>query len=119
MKTDYTLHKEHGILECHVYSIKNSDLLKKEDDISERLGIPSVKEKIYGVPAKIVINIKNLEEIIYFIPNKIEIYEEGNFVEGTHIEFKDNLDFIVLIPFEEFKELYFDYIDLKVENNGI
>ena len=33
------------------------------------------------MPAKIVINIKNLEEIIYFIPNKIEIYEEGNFVD--------------------------------------
>jgi len=119
MKTEYKLHKKEGILECYVYSIKNSDLLKKEDDLNERLGIPSIKEKIYGVPAKIVIDINNLGGIIYFIPNKIEIYEEGNFTEGIYIEFKDNLDFIVLIPFEEFKELYFDYVNLKVDNNGI
>ena len=56
-----------------------------------------------------VIDFKCLGDPNFFTPNKIEIYEEGNFVEGVHIDFKEDVDFVFLIEFEEFKKMYLEY----------
>jgi hypothetical protein len=47
--------------------------------------------------------------ISFFTPNKAEIYEEGNFTDATHVEFEDDLDFVLLVSFEEFKKIYYEY----------
>lgn len=111
---EYKLHKEQGILECYVYSIKNSEIEKqiKQKEENERLGIISdedEEEKIYGEPIEIVINLNSAGGISFFTPNKVELYEEGNFTNGVHVEFKENLDFVLLIEFKEFKKLYLEY----------
>lgn len=111
----YKFYKEQGILECYVYSIKNADIEKKilEDKQNEKLGIDiddeNAENKIYGEPIEMVVNFKELGDPIFFTPNKVELYEEFNFEEGIHVEFSKDLDFVFLISFEEFKELYFEY----------
>jgi len=111
---EYKLYKEQGILECYVYSVKNSELEKKllQKQQNEKLGIESDFEeddKIYGEPIQMVIDFKALGDPIFFTPNKVELFEEENFVDGVHIEFGEDLDFVFLISFEEFKKLYYEY----------
>ena len=111
---EHKLYKEQGILECYVYSIKNSEIEKqlKQKAENERLGITSdedEEEKIYGESIEIVINLNSNGGVSFFTPNKVELFEEGNSVDGVHVEFKDDLDFVFLISFEEFKKLYFEY----------
>ena len=37
------------------------------------------------------------------------MYEEGTFEDATHVEFEDDLDFVLLVSFEEFKKIYYEY----------
>ena len=110
---EYNFLKEHGILECYAYSIKNSELEKKlrQKEQNERLGIEDDEdnEDVYGEPIKMVIDFDALGGIGFFTPNKVEIYEEGNFVEGTYVEFNADLNFVLLIDFENFKTIYYKY----------
>lgn len=105
--------KDQGILECYAYSVKNSEIEKKilEKEQNEKLGIVDSEEetKIYGEPIKMVVDFRSLGDPMFFTPNKIEIYEEGNFVDGVHIEFGEDTDFVFLIDFEEFKKIYYEY----------
>jgi len=114
---EYRLYKEQGILQCYVYSIKNSEIEKqlKQKEENERLGITSdedEQEKIYGEPIEIVIDLNSNGGISFFTPNKVELYEKDNFVDGVHVEFKDDLDFVFLISFKEFKKIYYEYKEI-------
>lgn len=109
----HKLHLSQGLLECYVYSVKNSEIEKKihEQQQKEKLGIDSGDddEKIYGEPIEMIIDLKSLGDPIFFTPNKVELFEEGNFVDAIHVEFKNDLDFVFLITFKDFKKLYYDY----------
>jgi len=104
---EHKLHKEAGILECYAYSVKNSDIEEKIKN-KEKYGIDD-NDKVYGQPIQMVLNIEKLGDVSFFTPNKVELYEEGNFEDGTHIEFSEEVDMVLLISFDEFKKLYFDY----------
>lgn len=111
---EYKFYKEQGVLVCNAYSVKNSEIEKKRklQEEKERLGISSDyddDEKVYGEPIKMVIDFHALGNPIFFTPNKVELFEEENFVEGVYVEFGGDLDFVFLISFEEFKKLYFEY----------
>lgn len=112
------MHKEEGILECKVYSIENSLIAKKEQ--MDIMGISDVK--LYGRAINAIINFNALGDVLFFIPNKVEIDEGGDYEEivnfqATYVEFKEELTFIIMMPFEEFKKLYFDYKNIKVDGD--
>lgn len=118
---NYKLYLPQGILECYVYSVKNSEIEKQlnQKAESERLGIiinRDDEERIYGEPVKIVIDLNSNGGISFFTRNRVELYEKDNFVDAVYVEFKNDLDFVLLINFKEFKKLYFEY---KGINNGI
>jgi len=122
----YKFHKEEGILECFVYSIKHSELEKarKKREQNERLGIETSfneydeEEKLYGEPIEIVLNLNAFGGIGYFTPNKVEMYEENNFHDGVYLEFIHDIDFVILMSFKEFKEIYLDFIKPKQEKQS-
>lgn len=110
----HKFYKHQGILECEVYSVKNSELEKKMriKEQNERLGIENDEddeEDVYGEPIKMVLDFNQMGGICFFTPNKSEIYEEGNFVEGTYVEFESDLNFVLLIEFDTFKNIYYEY----------
>ena len=76
----YKLHKEAGVLECQLYSVENSQM--DNESRMESLGIYN-KSKVHGQPINAVIDLKALGEIMFFLPNRIEIYEDFNFVDAT------------------------------------
>lgn len=102
----YKLHKIEGVLECQLYSIENSQM--DNESRMESLGIYN-KSKVHGQPINAVIDLKALGEIMFFLPNRIEIYEDFNFVDATSVEFGENLSLVILIPFEDFKRIYLEY----------
>jgi len=110
---EYKFYAQYGILECYVYSVKNSEIEKqiKQKEEQQKLGITYdiEDEKIYGEPIKMVLNLNSNGGISFFTPNKAEIYEEGNIVDATHVEFESELDFVLLMKFEEFKKIYYEY----------
>ena len=110
MQYSHKFIKEANVIECYVYAIKNSP--NSGESLTERLGV-QIDEKVYGEPMKVVMNLKSLGEPLYFMPNKVEIYQEDNFIEGTFIAFPNEYDFILLVSFTDFKKIYYDYIDLK------
>ena len=99
--------KEHGVLECYVYSVKNSEIEEKIKN-KEKYGIEG-DDEIYGQPIKMVLDFNSMGGVMFFAPNKVELYEEGNFVEGVHIEFANEVDIVLLIEFETFKDIYYEY----------
>jgi len=109
----YKFHAKQGVLECYVYSIKNSEIEKKlqEQRKNEELGISSSdeEEKIYGEPIEIVIDLTTNGGVAFFTPNKVELFEEANFVEGVHVEFENGSDFVFLMGHKDFKNIYYEY----------
>ena len=117
----HKFYKEKGILECSVYSIKHSELeqARKIQEQRERLGIESSingeneAEKIYGEPVEIVLDLNAFDGIAFFTPNKVELFEENNFEEGVYVEFVQDIDFVLLISYKDFKKIYFEFKDVK------
>lgn len=99
--------KDQGILECYAYSVKNSDIEEKIKN-KEKYGIEG-DEKIYGQPIRMVLDLDALGDVMFFTPNKIELYEEGNFEEAIHVEFGKDVDVVLLLTFEEFQNIYYQY----------
>ena len=99
--------KKQGVLKCYAYSVKNSDIEEKIKN-KEKYGIEG-DDKIYGQPIKMVLDFNSMGGVMFFTPNKVELYEEGNFVEGVHVEFADEVDIVLLIEFETFKDIYYEY----------
>ena len=110
---EHKFYAQQGILQCYAYSVKNSEIEKqlKQKEEQEKLGIAFdvEDEKIYGEPMQMVLDFNSNGGISFFTPNKAEIYEEGNFTDATHVEFEGDLDFVLLVSFEEFKKIYYEY----------
>ena len=102
----YKFFKKQGVLKCYAYSVKNSDIEEKIKN-KEKYGIED--DKIYGQPIEMVLDFDLLEGVMFFTPNKVELYEEGNFEEGVHVEFGKDVDMVLLIDFETFQNIYYDY----------
>lgn len=114
---NYKLDKNTGILECYLRAVKISALqeLEKRRQRDEDLGLNNTDDdepELEGEPKNIVINIKELGGIMYFHENEA-IMESDIEVPGTFVEFKEGLTFILLIPYNEFKQLYYDFMDVK------
>lgn len=109
---EHKFYKEQGVLKCFAYSIKSSEVEKKIKN-KEKFGEDFEDEEIYGEPIQMVLDFKQLGSPLFFTPNKVELYEEGNFENGVHVEFMESLDFVLLISFIEFEKLYYDYKDIS------
>lgn len=109
MKHNYKFDYELGVLECDIYSVRVDELeeSEKNEEITGR------KDKIYGQSTPFVADFHTLGGIAFFNPNPVEIDEEDNWREGTFVETGNGQTIILLIPFPQFKELYYRWMHYK------
>lgn len=104
-KFNYNFDSETGILECFLFSLTSEDIKKEEQEI--RLGLKEEKdqEDIPFTPLRSILDLSN-SIITTIIEIEHDLYEEGNKVKGVSIEFFDHTYLDLLIPFDDFKEIY-------------
>lgn len=119
MKYKSKLDIDLGVLECYVYAIKYSDLTKADTDKEryESLGLPvpsDDEEDIIGEAKKILIDLSLIGGISYFHEDEVRLSEDET-TNATLVQFKDGLQFVLIISFNDFKDLYYTY---KKPNTG-
>lgn len=106
MKKSYKFDPLTGVLEAKVVGVKYEDI-KNSEYMSESLNIQNQSNTI-GVVKSITVDI-SLNPILQFVENEAEVEEEGNIVNVTEVSFMDGRELTFLIPFQEFKQLFYEY----------
>ena len=113
MTKNYNLHK--NFLECETLSLEYSKVAEHERSVKkmEKMGIDAEDEEneLYPDTTRAVLNLTALGEITFFNETEVQISEKDNFVKASFLEFKSGFEIVVLIAFEEFKQIYYDYLE--------
>lgn len=118
-KPNYKFYKEYNALTCFTYAVKKSE--QKEDKELKRLigkDEEDEEEDVIGEPKQVTLDFDKLDGIMYFHEAEADLFEKGNETKVTFVEFGVGLNFLILIPYKEFNELYFEYKNNLKENNA-
>jgi hypothetical protein len=117
MRKTYQIVNNKGILECETLSLQYSKIAEHEKFMkkAESMGIEvEEQEELYPDSTRAVLNFAALGDIMFFNETEVELYEKDNFTPATFLQFKSDFEIVVLVPFEEFKKIYYEYLESKV-----
>jgi hypothetical protein len=110
--------KNTSVLQCFAYAIKHSEL-SQNSKLKELIGKEDDEEEVYGDALEIVFDLSSFGGIAYFAKGEADLYEKDNTVEVTNVYMKDGLDFSLIIPYKDFKTLYYTKIkEVNFKENG-
>lgn len=105
-----------GIMEVSVTSYKNQDLIEYEK-ISQKyaeMNIPiDLESSIVTQATKCILDFNELDGIKMFMNNVVDLGEDKIPTNCTVVEFGNELSITLVIDYEEFKKIFFEYKDSK------
>lgn len=109
-KPNYTFFEDINVLQCYTYavSIKRN---KEDAQLKRILGNEEEDEEedYVGEPKEVFLDFDKLGGVLYFHEAEADLYEKGNEAKVTFVEFTIGLNFMLLIPYKEFTEIFLKY----------